>query len=69
MSIAVKRAEARAIVSITNILRIPDQIQIAELADGRLPETESEIAVQAPLLVRMGVDDSIKAFDGLMYFL
>ncbi len=50
------------------VSELSDQIQIAELADGRLPETESEIAVQAPLLVRMGVEPAIGSTVALTFY-
>lgn len=41
------------------VSELSDKIQIGELESGRLPETENEIAVQAAMLEKMGIEPLI----------
>lgn len=41
------------------VSELSDKIQISELLDGRLPEKENEIAAQAALLEKMGVEPEV----------
>ena len=44
------------------------QIQIAELADGRLPQGENELAAQAPFLEKMGVAPEVGSTVTLAFY-
>ena len=47
---------------------LSDKIQVGELESGRLPETDNEIAVQAAMLEKMGIEPLLGNRDDI-YFL
>ncbi|MDE7328083.1 MAG: ABC transporter permease [Lachnospiraceae bacterium] len=50
------------------VSELSDQIQIGELQDGRMPETEKEIALQGAMLKKMGIKPAIGSSVTLTFY-